>query len=173
MIGNSMKICNCCIFTLMCLSSAFGSVAFYDRGEVLRNLPASHVVEQQIQNKLAPLQEQIATQKKILRKEQGDLQTTFGKLSASDRQLKKNNIAQLFGTLQNSQNMVQHKLQELRTKLYQPIINQLQQALVDVAKMESHDAIIDIKNPGIIYYNKNSDITWLLIARVKDYFKRD
>lgn len=155
---------------LLCYATtSLATVAFYDRKKVLINLPASHKAEAIIQQKLAPLQNLVSKLTKSLKQKQKKLQVEFSKLDKKHRVEKKLEVAKLFRQLQDARKELTQQRSHLRESLYAPIEKIVDRAIADVSEMELHELVLESSQPGLLYYNKSSDITWLIIARVKDY----
>ena len=90
-----------------------------------------------------------------------------GMMNADAQKKEEESLMKAQQELQQYQEVKQQEFSQVRETLYEPIRESVKKAINDVAKEEKYQLVLDKANPGVLYFEEKSDITFRVLDKLK------
>jgi len=150
-------VCGFGMFSLQAQSQKYGHV---NSAEILQTMPGVDSVSIKLQNFQNELQAMYNEFVEEFKKKEKELDEKGGFWSASVRQIKEKELADLQNRIQEFQYNVQDDLEQKQFELIKPFQDKIQQAINDVAKENGYVYIFDTQ--VLLYSEGGNDVTPLV-----------
>ncbi len=119
-------------------------IGFVEPRAILERMPEMRAVQQRIQNFAERKSEELAQMERELQQQIESYQQTIGVISDQARQQEEERLGELDLELRQSQTQAQQELAERRAELMEPLLNQIQTAINEVAQERGIDYVLNL-----------------------------
>jgi outer membrane protein len=147
-----------CFLSLTVVPNAFTQdfkVGYVDPRVILEQMPEARAVQQEIQNFYDRKQNEIATTQQELQTELQAFQQKVGVLSEEARQTEEERLTQMDLEFRQLQSDAQTEIQQKSAELMDPLFDQIQASVDNVAKDLGLDMIINVTMGGYNILDRN------------------
>ncbi len=146
-------------------------IGFTDYELIIVQMPQYREVQTQLQQQAQQDQQELAAMEQTLQEKFADYQSQSGVLSAEARQTREEEITQLQTTLQQEQQTRLQALDRRQNELLQPLFNELQGAIDEVAQARNLSIVLSARisgEPNILFADEQHtvDITTEVMSRL-------
>ncbi len=147
-----------CLLSLAVVPNGFTqdfNVGYVDPRVILQRMPEAKAVQQQIQNLYDRTQNEIATRQQELQTELQAYQQKVGVLSEEARQTEEERLTQMDLEFRQLQSDAQTEIQQQSAELMDPLFDQIQSSVDNVAKQLGLDMILNVTMGGYNILERN------------------
>jgi len=119
-------------------------IGFVEPRAILERMPEMRAVQQRIQNFAERKSEELAQMERELQQQIESYQQTIGVISDQARQQEEERLGELDLELRQSQTQAQQELAERRAELMEPLLDQIQTAINEVAQERGIDYVLNL-----------------------------
>lgn len=130
-------------------------IGYVDPRIILQRMPEAKAVQQQIQNLYDRKQNEIATRQQELQSELQDYQQKVGVLSEEARMTEEERLSQMDLEFRQLQSDAQTEIQQQSNQLMEPLFDQIQVSVDNVAKQLGIDLILNVTMGGYNILDRN------------------
>ncbi|REL33361.1 OmpH family outer membrane protein [Rhodohalobacter sp. SW132] len=123
-------------------------IGFVDPRAVLDRMPEMRAVQQRLQNFFERKQSELTQKERELQTEIELYQQKVGVISEQARQNEEERLGELDAEFRQMQNQAEQELQQQRAQLMSPLLNQIQEAINNVASSKGIDYVLNTTTSG-------------------------
>lgn len=125
------------------MASGDMEIGFVDPRAILDRMPEMRAVQQRLQNLMERKQNELAEKEQELQTEIELYQQKVGVISEQARQTEEERLTQLDQEFRQFQNQAQQEVQQRRAELMAPLLQQMQEAINNVASEQGLDYVLN------------------------------
>lgn len=148
-----------CILLVPCMAFAELKIGVMDLEQIIYNSAPGQAAKQQMESKAAASRAELEQLQQQLQTLQEEIETQGMALSQEAQQSKRNEFRNLLAEYQQKAQALQDELKEEETRLFGPIIEVLEQVVLEYGDDNNFDLILNTKFGGVTYLNPELDIT--------------
>jgi outer membrane protein len=130
-------------------------IGYTNQEAILTNMPEWQEVQQQLQKEAKQQQQQLQQERQQFQQQMQRYQKQQSLLSDSARAQRERELRRMQAELQQSAQQRQQQLQKREMELMQPLLEELQTAINNVADSRNVDVVM--RTQALLYVNQNSD----------------
>lgn len=130
-------------------------IGYTNQEALLANMPEMENVQQQLQQEQQQLQQQLQQEQQQLQQDMQEYQQQQSLLDDSAQQQREQELRQRRNELQQKFQQQQQQLQQQERKLMQPLLENLQNAIDQVANEQNLEVVM--RTQALLYVDQNSD----------------
>lgn len=130
-------------------------VGYIDPGTVLQRMPEAKAVQQRIQNLYERKQNELASKQRELQSEVEEYQQKVGVISEEVRLTEEERLTQMDLEFRQLQSDAEQEIQQKSTELMEPLFEQIQTSVDNVAEQQGLDMILNLTMGGYSVLERN------------------
>lgn len=159
------------LLSLSAASVAQLAIGYMNPTEAVNQMPERDRIESELNAYIAERQERMETKASEFQQQVADYETSKANMTDEQKAAEEQRLTQLEQELQELQVSMQNEIQQKRQELLQPLFDQVNQAIADVAEEMKLDFVLNQSTRSgerVMYYSANDemDITQKVIAKL-------
>ena len=136
----------------MSFAQVGAKIGYIDSNKILTEMPQTDSLSKELKNYADYLDQQMQTMGQEFQKKTQDYQQNVAGMSDLIRQTKEKEITDLQQRIQAFQASADQDLQKKQQELFNPLIQQVKDAITAVGKENGYNYILDIGTGAVVYY---------------------
>jgi outer membrane protein len=136
----------------MSFAQAGAKIGYIDSNKILTEMPQTDSLSKELKNYADYLDQQMQTMGQEYQKKVQDYQQNVAGMSDLIRQTKEKEITDLQQRIQAFQASADQDLQNKQQELFNPLIQQVKDAITAVGKENGYNYILDVGTGAVVYY---------------------